>query len=138
MRPGMRELVSRLRNEVSNSEVCLWPTCLHCIEESYVRHPRLGHSWVPVDSYRIEPDFWNQVPLMGGGSVVEAKWFYPPRERASKGWFKVIVTCHGKEAEAEVDVPEWWGTAHVLAAIQSMMFFGQDKKPDHGMITRIK
>jgi hypothetical protein len=62
--------------------------------------------------------------------------------------FQVIARCsHGRgfkpgtvrEQRARVDVPEWWGKAHMDAAISLLTFFvpGAGKSPDHGMVTRI-
>lgn len=139
MNPNLRAEVSRLRGLVGPSEVAQWPTCLACMEASKLRHPGMGAIWIPVEGYNVEPEVFRHYQLVGGkGAVQVADVLYPPRERGSRGWFRVIATCHGKEATAEIDVPRWWGTAHVRAAIQALGFFGAETKPDHGLMTRIK
>lgn len=114
--------VAALREVYANSEVSLWPTCLLCTEASYAKHPELGHAWVPVEGYRRDP---------GPGK------YHAPTERGTRGYFDIIVECHGDVQAARVHVPWWWGNAHELKAIQELLFFGPDKYPDHGLVTRV-
>ena len=146
MSSRMAKTVAALRSEVGNSEVSEWPTCLLCTELSELRHPGLGRNWVPVEGYRIEPDtvfqahtlvgerptIWDSalgrsVP-QGPKSITILGPMFKARQLTDKGWFRIIAECHGHEAVAEIDVPFWWGMHKVKAAIQSLMFFGPEKK----------
>lgn len=124
--------VAELRSHVGNSEVSQWPTCLHCMQLSELAHPGMGANWVPVDGYRIDPEtVFKPLTLMGDSkagpkAITVIDKLFAPRERDSRGWLRVIGTCHGKEAVAEIDVPLRWGTARLLAEIKSIMFFGQE------------
>lgn len=116
--------IRQLRAAIGSTEASRWPTCLHCTaatEAGGVAFER----WIPVESYRVEPQVFRPVPLLAhGGSVEVGDMLNPPRQLGDRGWFTVIATCHGKEQKAEVDVPARWGTEHVRAAIQGLLFFG--------------
>lgn len=119
---GIRERVALLRGAVGQSEITLWPTCLLCTTASSSRTVDGSPIWIPVEGYRRDP---------------------PPGEysrseqRGCRGYFDILAECHGDVAGARIHVPYWWGNAHEMAAIRELMFFGQDRYPDHGIVTSI-
>lgn len=140
--------IAALRAAVERSEAADWPTCCHCTEASRFREG--GERWVPVEGYRVEPDVFADVPLVGGARVIDSVnrrgglrtvaapglqqsvtaigKLHAPRMLGSKGWFSVIAECHGREAEAQIDVPLRWGVANVRSAIRGLLFWGLDAK----------
>lgn len=123
------ERIKSLRALVETGEVTQWPTCAPCMNVAAVGG-EANERWIPVEGYRVEPEVFRvTASLMPGGKPFERiGQLYKPRKLGTKGWFRVIGTCHGKEQTAEIDVPARWGIAHIRAAIQSCIFFARDEK----------
>ena len=134
-----REKLAALRAAVGPTEATRWPTCALCTDATAIGGVAFER-WIPVDAYRVEPEVFRKVRLLGhsaglpGAPDVEvADVLNPPRKLGTRGWFTVLAECHGRETWAEIDVPYYWGVHHVRAAIQSLAFFGADTKPEHGL-----
>lgn len=142
MTRGIRGMVAELRDAVpGGGEIQRWPTCLLCTEASRARTPDAEHIWIPVEGYRVEPEVWRQVTIVTreGRQMqdVEPAVFNKARRLGDRGWFTVIATCHGDEQRASIDVPYWWGKAHVFDAIRNLMFFGKEEYRTHGLVDRV-
>ncbi len=96
-----------------------WPQCGVCSD----RHK----GWWPVEEYGTEeakpvgPDYRGRV-------IVIAKCSH------GRGFKRGAI----REQHATIDVPIWWGNAHLADAIRALVFFkAGEGAPDHGLVTRI-
>ena len=108
------------RNDTKTGELGHWPICAVCSERC--QEPTV------VEEYEIPG-----VELESPERVTEVV---------------VVARCsHGagfrpgtiREQHAKIEVPEWWGVAHIDDAIRSLIFFapGADKMPTHKLVTNI-
>lgn len=138
---SVRARVAELRDQAGVSEVQRWPTCLLCTEASRARTPDAEAIWIPVEGYRVEPEVWRAVTYVNkeGRTVgdVEPAVLNKARRLGDRGWFTVIAECHGDQQKATIDVPYWWGKAHVLDAIRNLMFFAQEEYRTHGLVDAV-
>lgn len=103
------------------SGVDAWPICAVCTMAQRTR--------IPVEGYDVE-----RSPARGG------RFREHLAITASCGHRGSNLTDHAKRDHqtAHVDVPVWWGEAHVNDAIEQLIFFKPgDSHVDHGMVTSI-
>ena len=106
---------------MSGGELDNWPKCAVCSE-------RWGEPTV-VEEYELDPN----------------ACIYDDKGRIER--CAVIARCsHGRgfkpgtvrEQHSRIDVPEWWGDAHLLDAISALIFFAPGGgAPHHGLVTHI-
>lgn len=106
---------------IPGAELHHWPLCAVCSE--VCREPTVVEEYeVPADSCICNRD----------GNLTR---------------FQVIARCsHGRgfkrgtvrEQRARIDVPEWWGVAHINDAIAALIFFAPGAgSPEHNIVTSI-
>lgn len=105
------------------SEFALWPVCAHCSEKEYRERTDEG--------YKLER--WPRI-------VVEAYDMLESKPRGPRFKKTVIINaqCHGQGQAAVIDVPWWWGDAHVSDAIKGLVFFQSGRgAPEHNLVDSI-
>jgi hypothetical protein len=106
------------------SEVRNWPQCAECSARY--------QGWWPVEAYRIEEQKVSSLRL--------AKVVHVIAECAHLGHVEggAARTSDRDVQRATIEVPFWWGDAHVSAAIRKLVFFRPGHSTaEHGMVTNI-
>lgn len=97
-----------------------WPQCAVCSEQHA--------GWYPVEEYEIVSGEKPRGPAYRGRIVVIAKCSH------GRGFKRESV----RTQHADIDVPIWWGEAHLKDAVAALVFFKSGQgAPDHGLVTRI-
>lgn len=103
------------------SEVRRWPQCAEC--------SRKFRGWWPVEEYHVETVKEGALALHRARVIVHATCSHGGHDGPGRQPF---------HQAAKIDVPIWWGDAHVRDAIAALKFFAQGAgAPDHGLVTDI-